>query len=125
MIHLLLALCFCALQHHCFAAYPGLVYYIVFLTPLPARDRHGIAIISRSDPYLLLSTWFTLSRVNLDGSNYSVLVDSATNVGIQAVDYHQRYPDNYNVMRVYTWCLNLQVKQGFLDPLYGWDHSPS
>ena len=109
MIRFLLALCFCALQHQCFAAYPGLVHYTVFLTPLPACDRHSsteIADISRSDPYLLFSTWFTLSRMNLDGSNYSVLVDSATNVGIQAVDYHLRYTDYNSVMRVYTWCLN-------------------
>ena len=46
----LLALCFCTLQHHCFAVYPGLVYYTVFLSPLPTSDRHnsstGIAINS-------------------------------------------------------------------------------
>ena len=41
-------------------------------------------------PYLLFSTWFTVSRMDLNGSNYEVLVDSATNVGPQAVDYHLR-----------------------------------
>ena len=40
-------------------------------------------------PYLLFSTWFTVSRMNLDGSNYSVLVDPGS-VGPQAVDYHWR-----------------------------------
>ena len=43
-----------------------------------------------SPPYLLFSTWFTVSHMNLDGSGYEVLVDSSTNVGPQAVDYHWR-----------------------------------
>ena len=44
-----------------------------------------------SPPYLLFSTWFTVSHMNLDGSGYEVLVDSSSNVGPQAVDYHWRY----------------------------------
>ena len=40
-------------------------------------------------PYLLFSTWYTVSRMNLDGSNYSELVDPGS-VGPQAVDYHWR-----------------------------------
>ena len=40
-------------------------------------------------PYLLFSTWFTVSAMNVDGSDYSVLVDSGS-VGQQAVDYHWR-----------------------------------
>ena len=39
--------------------------------------------------YLLFSTWFTVSAMNVDGSDYSVLVDSGS-VGPQAVDYHWR-----------------------------------
>ena len=42
-------------------------------------------------PYLLFSTWLTVSHMNLDGSGYEVLVDSSSNVGPQAVDYHWRY----------------------------------
>ena len=38
----------------------------------------------------MFSTWFTVSRMDLDGSDYSVLVDSTTNSGLQAVDYHLR-----------------------------------
>ena len=41
------------------------------------------------NPYLLFSTWFTVSSMNVDGSNYSELVDSGS-VGPQAVDYHWR-----------------------------------
>ena len=37
-------------------------------------------------PYLLFSTWFTVSRMNMDGSGYTTLVN--TGVGPQAVDYH-------------------------------------
>ena len=48
-----------------------------------------------SFPYLLFSTWFTVSRVNVDGSNYSVVVDDTTFIahisGIDGVDYHWRY----------------------------------
>ena len=51
-------------------------------SPLPSPP-HSIS------PYLLFSTWFTVSRMNLDGSNYSVLVDPGS-VGPQAVDYHWR-----------------------------------
>lgn len=40
-----------------------------------------------SPPYLLFSTLETLSRMNLDGSDYSVLVDNAESV---VVDYHLR-----------------------------------
>ena len=42
-------------------------------------------------PYLLFSTWFTVSHMNLDGSDYSVLIDSSSSVGPQAVDFHFRY----------------------------------
>ena len=49
-----------------------------------------------SSPYLLFSTWFTVSRMNLDGSGYTVLVDSASNVGPQAVGYHLRYTHKYS-----------------------------
>ena len=51
-------------------------------SPLPSPP-HSIS------PYLLFSTWFTVSCMNLDGSNYSVLVDPGS-VGPQAVDYHWR-----------------------------------
>ena len=40
-------------------------------------------------PYLLFSTWFTLSSMSVDGSDYSELVDS-NSTGLQAVDYHWR-----------------------------------
>ena len=38
-----------------------------------------------STPYLLFSTWSTVCRMNLDGSGYTVLVDSASNVGTHAI----------------------------------------
>ena len=41
------------------------------------------------NPYLLFSTWFTVSAMNVNGSDYSVLVDSGS-VGPRAVDYHWR-----------------------------------
>ena len=51
----------------------------------------GLIIIIMShnyspEPYLLFSTWFTVSRMNLDGSGYTELVSGS--VGAQAVDYH-------------------------------------
>ena len=42
------------------------------------------------EPYLLFCTWFTVSRMDLDGSDYSIVVDSSSNVGPIAVDYHWR-----------------------------------
>ena len=51
----------------------------------------GAGFIHSSEPYLLFSTWFTVSRMKLDGSDYTVLVDSLGNVGKQAVDYHLGY----------------------------------
>ena len=57
-------------------------------------------------PYLIFSSWFTVSRMDLDGSNYEVLVDSAANVGPHAVDYHWRY--NYT-----TTCSYINMSQVF------------
>ena len=47
-------------------------------------------IYTSPQPYLVFSTWFTVSHMNLDGSDYSVLVDSSDNSGPRSVDYHWR-----------------------------------
>jgi hypothetical protein len=50
----------------------------------------GQSVQESPQPYLVFSTWFTVSRMNLDGSDYSVLVDSSDNSGPRSVDYHWR-----------------------------------
>ena len=48
-----------------------------------------------------------MSRLNLDGSEYSVLVDSSENVGPQAIDYHLRYIQLDCLSRELTWKLHV------------------
>ena len=47
-----------------------------------------------SPPYLVFSSWYTVSRVNLDGTGYEELVGGS--IGKQAVDYHWRLVNNNN-----------------------------
>ena len=53
-------------------------------------DCDGMTVLLFSpDPYLLFSTWFTVSRVNLDGTGYTELVNTPGSVDHpRAVDYH-------------------------------------
>ncbi|CAI8022715.1 hypothetical protein GBAR_LOCUS13318, partial [Geodia barretti] len=55
-------------------------FALILCTLLPTTTA------SLPEPYLLFSTWFTVSRMNLDGSGYTELVSGS--VGAQAVDYH-------------------------------------
>ena len=50
----------------------------------------------RSEPYLIISSPLTVFRINLDGSNYKVLVDNNSCTHCNVVDYHLRYHHNNN-----------------------------
>ena len=75
-------------------------------------------IIHSSTPYLLFSTWSTVSRMNLDGSGYTVLVDSASNVGTHAVDYHLRYTLHF----MFPFPLHERYATSFRLNLFFWGH---
>ena len=54
----------------------------------------------RSEPYLIISSPFAVFRINLDGSNYRVLMDNNSCEHCSNVDYHLRYHNNKSDMNL-------------------------